>query len=201
MSEFESDNRWQNNVRLTLLVPYFYERYFDGNFESIEPGSARSAGGVDCIANGKRFDEKIVRWPVDEDGQPRAEGYDAFALETQSCTVAGRERPGWMRTNRVDYLLYCFMSRTGDELRCYQVDFPALQVWFWPRIGSWAEWISTQINRTACRIVPISEVMSAVWTKEFVVRGPENPFWGRCRCGLPGLYVGAVGWMCEEHRQ
>lgn len=37
-------------------------------------------------------------------------------------------------------------------------------------------------------------------SQRLVKQDAPPPFHGRCHCGLPGLYVGAGGWFCEDHR-
>src|SRR4029079_10957495 len=124
-SQFDQDNAWQRRMRDAILVPHLYEKHYGGNYELLRHDDERAKGGADTIANGKRIDEKIVRWPKD-----REEAYTAFALEVRSCTTEGRERLGWMSTNDVDLLLYCFADRAEKSLDCYVINFPKLKEWF-----------------------------------------------------------------------
>lgn len=103
------------------------------------------------------IEEKIVRWPASR-GKP----YDAFCLETRSCTVAGHESDGWMRYGQADYLLYCFQQREGS-LDCHLIDFLKLQEWFWPREREFPSFgpLDT-LNRTEGRKVPVKLVQAHV---------------------------------------
>ena len=89
MDQFERDNEWQCRMRDYILVPEFYESRWPGNYQLIKYGDPRAVGGCDTICNGKRIDEKIVRWPNRPEGP-----YTAYALEIVSCSVPGRERAG-----------------------------------------------------------------------------------------------------------
>lgn len=174
---FAANDKWQIAMRDAILVPCFYQIRFRNNFELISPNDERAKGGCDTIAGGKRIDEKIVQWPGKNKGEPRDEPYDAFALETMSCTVEGRERVGWMISNTVDYILYCFASLDDDQLDCYLIDFPTLHNWFFWVLSqdqqAWPRWISEQVNHTECRVVPITDVTSNVRTEHFLLDKPR----------------------------
>jgi hypothetical protein len=204
--EFNRDDKWQREMRDDILVPCLYAKRFAGRHELIPHTDPRAKGGCDTIVNGHRLDEKIVRYPRDDNGVPRADPYDAFALETMSCTVTGHERDGWMRTNDVSFVLYCFANLDETELDCYLLDFPKLKDWFWPRAEQYHLWTSKQFNRTQCRVVPIYDVHEAGIIKQQYLF--EKPFSGRCACGVPGLHVMYEGlvktgkqiWFCQEHK-
>lgn len=162
MNEFHRDDHWQREIRDRVLVPEFYQKRTDGRFVLMDKG--RLAGfmqkrmAVDTIAQRRSgeavsVEEKIVRW--------KGRVYTAFCLETHSCTVKGRESPGWMVYGDADYLLYCFQQDDGSLL-CYLMDFQRLKEWFWPLEDRWPTTETTQINRTRCRKVPIAEVQAAV---------------------------------------
>ena len=216
---FTSDNDWQRRMRDTILKPYYYEVRLAGQYEFIEHGDPRSVGGVDTIVRGKTIDEKIVRWPRAPDGTPRRDAYDAFALETMSCTTDGREWPGWMQTNKVDFLFYCFADAAQKRLDCYLINFPALQKWFYEQDHEqWPLWHSEQVNGTECRIVPINQVTAAVPYKlrnvgptraGFAGYDDEGRFVHYCHCGK---WADGVGygvdlrnnkfgtWFCDDHK-
>jgi hypothetical protein len=166
MSEYHRDMVWTRRMRDEILKPSFYGRYScDGRYVFIDKGRLatllQKRYAVDTIVQGKEgaaicIEEKIVRWPK------RDEPYTAFTLETRSCTVPGRETPGWMQYGKADYLLYCFANRDETTLRCYLIDFAALQKWFWGRYFIYPETITEQINHTECRVVPIDHVEAHV---------------------------------------
>jgi hypothetical protein len=169
ISTFMAKNTEQRRLR-DLFLPTYYKAMFDGEYEFIEYGDARANGGVDTIAGGKRIDEKIVDWPKHKD-----DPYDAYALETMSCTVPGYKRPGWMWTNNVDYLLYCFASKDKLVLACHLIDFRQLRKWFYDQdLEQWPLWVSDEDNRSACRIVPFEELQEAVSCQIAVVGLPGS---------------------------
>jgi len=196
-------------MRDAILVPQLYEKHYKGNYELLRYDDERAKGGADTIANGKRIDEKIVRWPKD-----REEEYTAFALELRSCTTDGHERLGWMSTNDVDLLLYCFSDRAEQSLDCYVINFPKLKEWFFS-VGeeAWPVTRTTQINKTECRVVPISDVRKNVPLKQLKLScaayfDKAGHFVHRCYCGKRGtlgfdvnLLNGKLGtWYCGEHK-
>ena len=171
MNVFVRDNEWQKGLRDRILAPGFYGSYaLGGRYVFIDKGALATKFqreyAVDTILQGKGgaavcIEEKIVRWPKKD------KPYSAFTLETRSCTVPGREKDGWMKYGEADYLLYCFANRTESALHCYLIDFPKLKEWFWPIVENWPITVTEQINRTECRVVPITEVEANVrcWSR------------------------------------
>jgi hypothetical protein len=164
MNDFERDNAWQRRIRDEILAPSFYGQFaLEGRYVFIDKGRLatilQQRYAVDTIVQARDgaalcIEEKIVRWP--------GYRYAAFALETHSCTVPGRESSGWMIYGEADFLLYCFQIECGD-LDCWLIDFPKLQAWFWPRETTFPPFrMSETINKTAGRIVPIKDVHCAV---------------------------------------
>jgi hypothetical protein len=152
---FDRDDAWQRAMRDRFL-PRFY--LTQGNDFVFQPHTADWNGPhpVDTLwlrrGQWLRVEEKIVRFLPDRGH------YEAYALETHSCTVPGRERWGWMKTSTADLLAYAF--DTGkDLLRLHLIPLAALKAWFWPRVERFPVSISPQINRTHCRIVPIVDVI------------------------------------------
>lgn len=171
---FAANNKWQAMMRDLILVPAYYQRCFPNNFEIIHHNDPRAAGGCDTIAGGKRIDEKIVQWPGKNRDEPADEPYTAFALELMSCTTEGHERDGWMVSNTVDFILYCFASLDEETLHCYLIDFPMLRQWFKATLDMWRRWRSDQVNQTECCIVPIVDVVSSVPTEYFQLERPNQ---------------------------
>lgn len=92
-----------------------------------------------------------------------------FALETDSCTVPGRLRGGWMRYAEADYLLYAFEQRIFDSaigLDVYLINFPKLRSWFWnieeAKPERFKPHVMDTLNRTRIKIVPIDDVRREV---------------------------------------
>lgn len=161
-NDFHTDDAWQRDIRDRILVPQFYQTRCDGRFVLMDKGRLATfmqrRMAVDTVAQLRSgeavsVEEKIVRWP----GYP----YKAFTLETESCTVPGRESSGWMQYGYSDYLLYCFQQEDGS-LDCHLIDFQRLRKWFWPLEETWPVFQMTTKNKTRGRKVPISEVVAAV---------------------------------------
>jgi hypothetical protein len=160
----QDDHAWQLEQRNRVLVPYYRSIAFEGRFVLLDSGRLAKGlqikVGIDTIiqmAGGQALaiEEKIVRWP--------GYNYACFALETDSCTNVGEERPGWMRYSLADYLLYCFENDPGPGLNCWWVDMQKLKQWFWPRVETFETFgpLDTP-NRSMGRKVPIQQVRSAV---------------------------------------
>lgn len=123
---------------------------------------------IDTIGMWKRnrlvscFEEKIDLWP----GYQRTN----FALETESCTVEGKERKGWMKYAEADYLNYAFELEQGG-LDLYVIDFPRLLKWFWqvPDGRGKPHVMEHTPNHTRFKKVPIAEVLANVPTVRYVL--------------------------------
>lgn len=170
MNDFTRDDLWQKKVRDTVLAPGFYGRFgFEGRYVFIDKGrlaeTLQRRFAVDTIVQGKAgravcIEEKIVRWP--------GYRYDAYCLETDSCTRPGRESQGWMHYGQADYLFYCFVQPARVE--CHLIDFPALRAWFWPVHATFPTFgpLAT-LNASAGRKAPIAAVRANVPTTVHVV--------------------------------
>ncbi len=172
MYDFHHDDVWQRSIRDEILVPQFYQKQaIDGRYVLADKGGLASKLqrelGVDTIyqaVTGEMvaIEEKIVRWP--------GYTYTSFCLETHSCTVPGRESPGWMVHGSADYLLYCF-STAKQGLDCHLIELPKLKEWFWPvheRFDTFGP--LTSLNRTMGRKVPIVEVYANVPAWQFFLQ-------------------------------
>lgn len=161
-NDFHSDDAFQRSVRDQILVPQFYETRCNGRFVMLDKGRfstmLQRRFAVDTVVQSRdgsavAIEEKIVRWP----GYP----YQSYCLETDSCTVPGRESKGWMHYAEADYLFYCFQQEDGGLLADL-IEFQALKVWFWQRAETFKTFQMTTRNRTAGRLVPIHAVRDAV---------------------------------------
>lgn len=169
MSDFTRDNDWQRKVRDSVLAPGFYGSYaMDGRFVFVDKGrlatTLQKRYAVDTVVQGKNgaalfIEEKIVRWP--------GYTYNAYTLETDSCTKPGYESKGWMHYGQADYLLYAFMR--PDRLCVHLIDFEKLQVWFWREVDRFEVFgpLNT-LNRTMGRKVPVRDVAEnvPVWVRD-----------------------------------
>jgi hypothetical protein len=211
---FRRDDAFQREMRDRLLAPYFYEHYYAGHYEFLHHTDPRGADTVVHAREGDRLvEEKIVRWPVDKTTLkpwvPRLCGHSALALETDSCTVEGHEKSGWMDTSNADYLLYGFAtSWRKNALVCYLIEMQPLKQWFWPRVERFAPTVTDQINRSRCRVVPIDDIMeSGVWIRRYQCEMPPGDSYCEI-CHAPGpfgfgvnLRAGTGRFYCRAHRE
>jgi len=123
------------------------------------------------------IEEKIVRW--------KGKKYTAFTLETDSCTVKGREKDGWMKYGEFDYLLYGLELENSD-IEAYIISFQKLKKWFWENYENYRITTTEQINKTACRIVPIVDIKNNVGYKKFFIKNIQPV------CNSSLNYKGAV---------
>lgn len=179
MNDFERDNAWQRKVRDAVLAPQLYgRRSFGGRYIFLDKGRfatlLQKRLAADTILQTKgngvvAVEEKLVRWPGYK--------YTAFCLETHSCTVPGRESPGWMKYGEADYLLYGFVQE-DNGIDCHLIDFPALRAWFEPREMEFDTFGPLEtLNRTVGRKVPIARVHEAVKVHQFKLLPPTELEW------------------------
>lgn len=174
LNDFHSDDAWQRGIRDAILVPQFYEARTPGRFVLMDKGRLANflqrRMAVDTVVQARdggvvSIEEKIVRWP--------GKRYSAYSLETESCTIPGRESPGWMAYGDADYLLYCF-QQADDGLLCHLIDFQRLREWFWPLEETFPVFQMRQRNRTRGRVVPMDAVRDAVPVSVFSLTAPQR---------------------------
>lgn len=169
-TDFQRDDKWQRGVRDLVLRPLYYDVHWNGHIP-IDSGRLASylqkKFSVDSLIEGFSgrtyfVEEKIVR-------PPREGEYTAYALETDSCTVPGKEAEGWMRYGRADLLLYAFV-RQDRSVDVHMIDFPRLQDWFVANEGRLDEFGPLKTgNASAGRKAPCDEVKAAgipVWIRQ-----------------------------------
>lgn len=174
MSSRLSDNfhaavEYSRKMRDIYLGPYFYQKYsVDGRYVYIDKSVCstllQKRLAIDTIMQTKNgspcIEEKIEQWP----GYKR----NNFALETDSCTVVGRERLGWMHYAKADYLLYAFAYPNDTGLDVYLIDFPKLREWFWNLPKRYPAHVMTDtVNHTRFEKVSILDVRQAVPTYRY----------------------------------
>jgi hypothetical protein len=169
--DFVAAAQWSRKMRETFLS-HFYGKYsVDGRYVYIDKSSCstllQKELAVDTIMQWPTphtsicIEEKIVQWPGYK--------YMNFALETESCTVPGRERGGWMRYAEADYLLYAFAYENDSGLDIYLIDFPKLRGWFWNLpVRYESHTMKETINHTRFEKVPIKDVVQAVLTARYL---------------------------------
>ena len=204
-ADFHRDDEWQKGKRDRYLAPFYCKYSMAGRFVFVDKSKCSTLiqkrlavdtllqcrdGGSVCI------EEKIVRW--------KGQALEKFFLETESNTNAGHEKTGWMRYGEADYLLYCF-ELPNDDLDCYLIPFPALKTWFWSHEKEFhRHTMPHTINKTAGRLVPVTDVAEAVKSVvRFIAGGSgrlekmraEQPRWRMAADGrVPRLDAGgAVG--------
>lgn len=166
---FEVDAAWSQQKRDSHLI-HFYQKYaVDGRYVFVDKSACSTIMqkqlAVDTIIQARGgaswcIEEKIERWP----GYTRSN----FALETDSCTVPGRERKGWMHYAQADYLLYAFEQENGD-LDAYLIHFPQLRSWFWNVQERYSSHTMETLNRTRFKKVPIADVRRSVGMVRYLV--------------------------------
>jgi hypothetical protein len=157
-------------MRDKFLV-HFYQKYsLEGRYVFIDKSACstllQKELAVDTVAQSRDkgsvcIEEKVEQWP----GYKRTN----FALETDSCTVSGRERVGWMRYAKADYLLYAFANEDDSCLDVYFIDFPKLRRWFWASEARYEPHTMDTLNRTKFKKVPIDDVIQAVPTSRYLI--------------------------------
>lgn len=175
MSDFDYDNAWQRRIRDEILVPQFYRvQAVEGRYILLDKGSLavrlQRELGIDTIFQTHTGETVAIEEKIDRKGFITGN----FALETHSCTVPGRESPGWMHYSAADHLLYCFTTPNGG-LNCHLIDFPKLREWFWPIHEQFDTFgpLPT-LNRTVGRKVPIVDVHANVPTWPFHLKPTEK---------------------------
>lgn len=173
MNRFHRDDDGQKMVRDLVIGPGLYGMFsVDGRYVTLDKGRMatilQKRFSVDTVlqarsGNAAFIEEKIIRWPVSN------RAYTAFTLETKSCTVPGRESDGWMVYGEADWLNYALCQRNGDIV-CYLIDFQKLKAAFWPAVDQFRETVTTQLNRTACRLVPIDWINEKVGSYVRVIK-------------------------------
>lgn len=164
-NNFHADDEWQRRVRDALLVPW-YDAHSNGRFVLLDRGQITTflqREGIDTILQARdgatvAIEEKIVRW--------KGVAYDAYALETESCTNPGYERRGWMHHGQADYLLYAFEQADGS-LNVDLIDFPKLRAWFLPLEDTFPTFQMQERNRSRGRVVKIAAVKANVPVRSF----------------------------------
>lgn len=160
---FRDDMEWTRQMRDRYLIK-FYEQYSNGRYVFIDGNSTctdvlQKKLAVDTIYQARDgqlhyVEEKIERWP----------GYERsnFALETESCTVQGREKDGWMRYAQSDLLLYGFALEDEEGIDLYTLRFQPLRRWFdGVNKRNYKQHTMDTLNRTRFWKVPITDVLRA----------------------------------------
>jgi hypothetical protein len=149
LNELESDDLWQRGVFDRLLAPVLREHSYRNQivfipFESPVAKMLQLRAGIDAVVqtphgNMLSLEVKIVRWPGVREGQPSRTHWRDFFLETDSCTIPGREAKGWFLTSQAEILLWCQCSQREDVLRCWPLPFSPLRTWYMRNVLSLPE--------------------------------------------------------------
>lgn len=170
-NNFDAAMEYTQRMRDTFLGPHFYRKYaVDGRYVYIDKSACSTVlqkelavDTVMQVANGSLcIEEKIEQW----------HGYTRknFALETDSCTVPGHERKGWMHYAKADYLLYAFAHKDDLGLDVYFIHFPKLREWFWSLPKRYpSHTMEKTYNHTRFEKVPILDVRRVVPTTRYLI--------------------------------
>jgi hypothetical protein len=165
---FSAANAWQQMQRDRYLI-HFYQKYsLNGRYVFIDKSACstllQKQLAVDTIFQSARNGASLCIEEKIDSGTARIN----FALETDSCTVKGREKPGWMHYAQADYLLYAFVRAEGG-LKVYLIDFAKLREWFWQVYEQYRYYVMPNtINHTGIRLVPIRDVEQNVPTWKYI---------------------------------
>lgn len=168
---FTAALEYTHHMRDTFLSRLYQYYSVDNRYVYVDKSKCstylQKALAVDTIVQVKHnvslcIEEKIEQWP----GYKRSN----FALETDSCTVVGREREGWMHYAEADILLYAFAYKGDTGLDVFLIDFPKLREWFWSLSARYpAHIMEDTINHTRFEKVPIVDVRKAVPTSRYLI--------------------------------
>ena len=110
---------------------------------------------------------------VSIDEKIRHSRYDDILLETESCTIAGREKKGWMYEGTATLLAYAFYcTQPSMYLDVYFIDFSALKHWFFGSTRDWkmiAPKYNREVNQTRSYPIPLPLIAQKVGFWHFKV--------------------------------
>lgn len=176
-NNFSAAIEWTCQMRDTFLSLFYKTYSYDGRYVHVDKSACstllQKELAIDTIVQKERgsvcIEEKIEQWP----GFKRKN----FALETDSCTVLGHERKGWMHYARADYLLYAFAYAENKGLDVYLINFPKLREWFWNLPSRYESHVMKETtNHTRFEKVPIADVRKAVPTSRYLITEKECIF-------------------------
>lgn len=168
-TRFMSDVYWSSEMSNTFYYPLYMKLAYDGRFVTIVNSEYSAFSGK---LQSREIDVFMQYWKDDvisigvEEKIQRAQWGSLF-VETDSCTVNGYERIGWVESLEADYLNYGFGIKdpncrvntdTPDDyiaLDTYWIQFPPFREWFQANLSLFEEKITHQSNHSAGRIVPI----------------------------------------------
>jgi hypothetical protein len=169
---------YSRKMRDTFLSRFYQKYSVEGRYVYVDKSACSTVLqkqlAIDTVMQAKDggslcIEEKIEQWP----GYKR----DNFALETDSCTVVGREKQGWMHYAQADYLLYAFAYEGDSGLDVYFIDFPKLRTWFWNLPVRYPTHVMEHtLNHTRFEKVPIRDVRKAVPAFRYLVTRDECTF-------------------------
>lgn len=165
--DFIRANDWQMEQRDRYLR-HFYQQYsLDGRYVFVDKSQCstllQKQLAIDTICQSRSGASFCVEEKIDS-GINRKN----FALETDSCTVPGRERKGWMHYAQADFLLYAFQMEQGG-LNVYFMSLPALRAWFWRVYERYRYYVMPDtLNHSGIRLVPIFDVERNITVRRYI---------------------------------
>ena len=158
--QFRTDLRFEKQKDRMLLNAFY--NYLCGKNNWFKVGKTLQDRGIDIV--NKKTEEAY-------ENKVRRKEWNDFALETESCSVKGYEKDGWMKYSEADWLMYGFSVEKSIKL--YQIDFKKLKSWFWNNYFKYPEIITPQINKSKSRVVPIEDVKQFI-KKRFHLTAKEK---------------------------
>lgn len=180
---FESANIFSKHKDM-LLKEYWERLSFEGRYVLAGSMLIQKMHGIDIIIQSKddktdyTIDTKHIRG-----------SYTQLFLEELSCSVAGRETPGWaMKTeNTPDYIFFilwpackgCYKNcnescplnerQVFEGIKGYAFKHKEMQQWFLEHKENYKTWTSKEINKTMGRNVPITVMRNAFEVKDLSI--------------------------------
>ncbi len=180
IDEYTEKNDWQIRLRDRYIKPFYEQTCKDAKYVFVD-GNARPDTcsyylqknvGMDTFAMTSKGTSSAIDEKIDKHyGSPN------FMIETESCTVEGHKKEGWIYYSLIDLLFYAFVLPEEKGLDLYIIHFRPFQTWF---IQTWMPANGNNIkknhimpdtlNHTKCMKVPIREVTRAMRnTRRFLI--------------------------------
>lgn len=175
-TQFISDVDWSADISRTFFYPLYRELAYEGRFVSIVNSEHSKFSGklqsreIDVFMQYLQ-DNNAISIGVEEKAQRKPWG--SLWIETDSCTIQGHERTGWIDTLEADYLNYGFGIRDPNLTKLtdtatdyaafdtYWIKFPEFREWFRENIDLFETKYTFQHNRSAGKIVHIPALVAS----------------------------------------
>jgi hypothetical protein len=191
MNEFIERQDWSRRMRDKILRPFYKEHSRDGDMVFLDGSSAfikilQKVFHADTLLTRISDGEKVV---IDE--KIRSRYFDDFLIETDSCTVPGKESAGWFYSKApapIDITLLAFVHGDENGATCFPLPMQTFRPWFELHKSEFREqMVRNPINGfemwTRNLVVPRQRACQALRFDGFNLRGGTivEDFWGKPR--------------------